>query len=300
MIKSFKHTDVLPDSFKKNLFKKRFSYTPTLEIKAFDPDKEMTIHVIANAAIPDRMKEIIDTEAWDLDNYEKNPIVLLQHDQNRRVGKCSAFSVGKSGLEADIILGDPSKAPLTQLQVDTRSEVAQGILKGISVGFLPRVVEYDEEAETLRYTEVELLEISLVSIPMQQDSLVTSVKSFNGDIMSDNKTNKSEPDQEGVTAQLKELKSMASDHSDCLKDMHKSIKDLHKKVDAMKEKSAKDPDDDGDDDSGEKALKNENKKLKEKLKEMGDQFKELSEQSEALLNKLTEQGLLKKSEGGKQ
>lgn len=287
-IKAFKITDQLPERFKKDVFKKRFISASALAVKAFDPEKEMVIEGVANGAAEDRCSEQILPQAWDFENYKKNPIILIQHDQNRRVGTCVEFSADKEGLHCRALIGDPTKAPLTQLQMDTRSEIAQGILKAFSVGFLPRTVEYDEESETLRYTSVELLEISLVSIPMQQDSLVTSVKSFEGKKM-DNLNTKGEPNEGGPDAQLKELKEMASDHKKCLKDMHKSLKDLHDKVDGLKGKAAAPSDDDGDEDDNQKAIQ----KLKDDNRKLRNEVKELTESSEALLSELKKQGVIK-------
>ncbi len=152
-------------------------------LKAFDPKGEMIVGGCANKAKPDRWNEIIDPEAWDIKNFLKNPVILREHNRAWVIGKAIECVVKKDGLYYKAQIGDPSICELTAMQIESRSLLAQGYLKTNSVGFVPHVIEYDEDNDVLRYTAVELLEISIVTIPMQQDSLITSVKSWKGKTM---------------------------------------------------------------------------------------------------------------------
>lgn len=148
------------------------------EVKAFDPAREMVVEGIANLAEPDRWGEVIDPKAWRLDQYKSNPLILREHDRRLPIGTCLEVAARLDGLYYRAQIGDPARAPLTVCQQETRSLLAQGILRTNSVGFLPHVIEWDEDDDVLRYTDVELLEISIVAIPMQQDSVITDVKSW--------------------------------------------------------------------------------------------------------------------------
>lgn len=139
-------------------------------------EDEMMIEGVANAADPDRGRELILSSAWNTDNFELNPIILFNHNHNWPIGSCVEYKVEDQGLYYRACIGKPTAYPeLTETQEMCRSLLAQGILRASSVGFMPLNIEYDEENDILRYTEVELLEISLVSIPMQQGSLLDSV-----------------------------------------------------------------------------------------------------------------------------
>ena len=143
---------------------------------AIAPEDDMTIEGMANAADPDRGRELILSSAWKTANFELNPIILFNHNHNWPIGSCVEYKVEDQGLYYRACIGKPSAySCLTETQEMCRSLLAQGILRASSVGFLPLNIEYDEENDILRYTEVELLEISVVSVPMQQGSLLDSV-----------------------------------------------------------------------------------------------------------------------------
>lgn len=278
MKKHFKIDDVnLPKEFKK-LFCKRY-IAPTMVIKSFNPEKEMIIEGIANAAQPDRCEETILPEAWNLDNYKKNSIILLEHDRDKPIGTCLDFGVDKNGLYYRARIGDPSVADLTVDQIKARSLLAQGILKANSVGFLPRVIEWDEVEETLTYTEVELLEISVVSIPMQQDSLITSVKSFGEKVMTD-KVQKSD-DQFG------QLKDMLGENTSCTKEIHDMVSKVVKAISDMPPKE-----DPAAGDEPVKALKDTIAKQAKEIETLKTQLAESEKSMNDLCDNLEKQGLI--------
>lgn len=152
--------------------------------KSFDPEKPLVIEGFANAAILDRTEEIMPKECWDLVNFLKNPVILSGHNSwqnSHAIGKALSIEPTDKGLRLVAEIGDPSLGyELTDEQKTNRSLIAQGVLKAFSVGFIPHVWEYDEETETLTYKRVELLEVSVVSIPCQPDSLIETAKRNSG------------------------------------------------------------------------------------------------------------------------
>lgn len=238
-------------------------------VKSFDPAEEMIIEGCANMAKPDRVSEVIDPKAWRLDNFKRNAVMLYEHDRFRPVGLCLDTSVTDQGLFFRSVIGNPKLASLTDDQIKVRSLLAQGILKTNSVGFIPHQLEFDEALEVLRYTVVELLEISIVSIPMQQDSIITSVKSWRArsmDTPTQTAVEKAIADQVVLVKQCHEmLTGITSKHQD-------EVKALTAQIEQLKTASA--------------ALTTENGELK-------TAYETLNTKSVALLTKLREAGLIK-------
>ena len=150
-----------------------------LEIKGIEPTVEdpsvLKIAGYANYATKDRGNEVIMPEAWKkgLDNYKKNPVILFQHDHNKPIGTCTNITIDDKGLfiEANI-------SSAAEKLYGTQTLIRDGALKAFSVGFIPKRGKKDSATDTLYITELELLENSVVSVPMQQDSLFSVVKSL--------------------------------------------------------------------------------------------------------------------------
>jgi uncharacterized protein len=64
----------------------------------------------------------------------------------------------------------------TRLGQDVHTLLSDGALDSFSIGFIPRDFDRDEKAGTRNLKAVELLECSLVSLPMQPRATVTHVK----------------------------------------------------------------------------------------------------------------------------
>lgn len=169
----------IPKKLEKKMYHKMFSLVKSE--KAYDPSQPMTISGIANMAKEDRMSDLILKEAWQVDNYKNNPVILFNHCYDNLVGRATDIQATDNGLEITAQIGDPEAGyELTDIQKNTRSLLAQGILKAFSVGFFPLEAEYDETNNRFVITKAELLEVSLVSVPCQQESLISEVKNILG------------------------------------------------------------------------------------------------------------------------
>jgi len=139
----------------------------------FDEESKLRIEGIANANIVDRVDERMDPRGIDIQNFMLNPILLADHFYMTgfAVGEVEELRTEDDGVHFVAYIGDPTKAPLTQLQRDVRSLVAQGILKTVSVGFIPTKIQapvYDDEGRIVEPAVVlawELLELSIVAVP---------------------------------------------------------------------------------------------------------------------------------------
>lgn len=149
----------------------------------------------ASTADEDRGNDIVLPEAFRKSiqkDYKNNPIILFQHNTNRPIGKAVSMQIDQKGLFIEAIVYDEEIA----MKVDKE------VLRTFSIGYYPIVIEYrdadtdqvldpENDRDFMRIwmgdnvkriiKELELLEISVVSIPMNQNALFSlskSLKSF--------------------------------------------------------------------------------------------------------------------------
>lgn len=151
--------------------------------KGYDPSQKLVIAGVANANIIDRVQERLDPVGLDIQNYMKNRQLLAHHSYYHPIGQVEELMVQEDGVYFSAWIGDPSQAELTDMQREIRSLVAQGILRTVSVGFIPKKIkaplfgENGELQEPAVIEQWELLELSIVAVPCNQDS-VFQVKNF--------------------------------------------------------------------------------------------------------------------------
>jgi HK97 family phage prohead protease len=125
---------------------------------------------------PDRYGDVLSADGWELANFKKNPIALFNHNSSFPIGKWKGLKV-----EDDALRGHLELAPAgTSERIDEiRKLVEAGILRAVSVGFLPvesRARSKTEPGEL--YVKQELIETSLVSIPANPNAIAVA-KSLN-------------------------------------------------------------------------------------------------------------------------
>lgn len=127
----------------------------------------------ANRATVDRGDEVIATDAWELDNFKNNPVILFNHGMDKLggipVGKAVAVTPTDEGLHLQVRISNSKTPEITMI----RDLVEERILRAFSVGFEPKETDTVEiEGKSVRMiTKAELFETSIVGIPMNQDSL---------------------------------------------------------------------------------------------------------------------------------
>lgn len=150
------------------------SLDTTLIVKgAKDDDESLVIKGMASTDSVDRAHDIVLPSAWSkggLDNFKKNPILLLNHDYNKPIGRATEIKVVENGLE---LTGVISKAAGRAYDL-----VKEGILKAFSVSFMVKDWDYNEEQDAWVVKEAELLETSIVAVPCNQDCVFDLSKSF--------------------------------------------------------------------------------------------------------------------------
>ena len=115
----------------------------------------------------------VDPVGWELDNYNKNPVMLWGHDDNiPAIGNMHNVRV-----ESGRLIGKPvfASKDIDEFAWSIGQKVEQGILTSGSVGFMTLKVEVEEKEDKLPVViskEQELFEFSIVNIP----ALVSAVK----------------------------------------------------------------------------------------------------------------------------
>ena len=142
--------------------------------KADEPIDSIYISGYASANVPDRDGDIIPSSAWEkgITNYLKNPIVLAHHDRDDPAGRVVEHRIDNKGLWVKARIS--AAAEIFNL-------VKDGVLTAFSVGFRVLDAEYNAAAELFVIKELELVEISVVSIPCNQDTLFSLTKSLSSD-----------------------------------------------------------------------------------------------------------------------
>jgi len=139
-----------------------------------EADGSILIEGMASTTTMDRVGDIIQADAWTktggLTNYKKNPIVLFNHQYSKPIGKAVDLHVSPEGLYI--------KAKISKASGDIGELIKDGVLGAFSVGFRIKDAEYDDKTEGFIIKDAELFEISVVSIPANQEAVFSLAKSF--------------------------------------------------------------------------------------------------------------------------
>ena len=132
----------------------------------------ITIEGYASTDDIDRQGDIVPASVWKkgIQNYLKNPVILAYHDHSEPVGRMVDHRVDSKGLWV--------KARISSAAGEVFDLVKDGILTAFSIGFRIVDAEYDAAKELFVVKELELHEISVVSVPANQNTLFSLSKAF--------------------------------------------------------------------------------------------------------------------------
>lgn len=145
-----------------------------LEIKSVNDD-ERTISGIATTPEPDRMGDIVEPMGA---KFAAEIPLLWQHQHDKPVGYAKFGRATKSGIPFTANLPNIAEAgPLKDLVDMAWQSVKARLVKGVSIGF--RALNYDSlPTGGLRFTETEVYELSLVTIPANASATIQAIKSM--------------------------------------------------------------------------------------------------------------------------
>lgn len=119
----------------------------------------------------DRAGDVVPAPVWEagMENYLKNPVILAYHEHDEPVGRMVEHKIDSNGLWIKARISAAAKI---------FNLVKDGVLTAFSVGFRINDAEYNSAAEVFVVKELELIEISVVSVPANQNTLFSLSKAF--------------------------------------------------------------------------------------------------------------------------
>jgi len=144
--------------------------------KEFNDNERSVVHYITTTT-KDRYGDIVNPMGADLSNYEKNPIVLFNHNPNWVIAKSLWRKNEKDGILAK------TKFASIDFASDIYQLYKEGVMNAWSIGFIPDWQEAVDLENGYLFNKWELVEYSAVSIPANPDAITIGrsiVKSYEG------------------------------------------------------------------------------------------------------------------------
>ena len=144
-----------------------------------DDEKNRTITFVASTEAKDRMGDVIMQDGFVLKNFRKNPVFLWAHNSfELPIGRVKRTKVEDGKLMATVEFATADENPHADLVFRLYKG---GFLHAVSVGFQALEFEPLDENDTsffapLRFTKVDLLEISAVNVPANPQALISATE----------------------------------------------------------------------------------------------------------------------------
>ena len=227
---------------KSALGKSALAFAYTEKGAAYDAETHQATFVISDASV-DRDKDILFPDGVDLTDYDKNPVVLYQHDSHG-----DSLPVGhavRTWVDSGRVLSTVQFNQTNALAKEVEAAVAAGDLRACSVGFIGVKCEQNSNRPTRwggfgqDIKEWILLEWSIVKIPSNPNAVLDR-KAFDAFLESAMSTisltpadpsavvNKDGDAGAGLMGQIATAHKEAMGHLKACKDMHDSLKEMHK------------------------------------------------------------------------
>lgn len=238
----------------------------------------LEIEGYASTKDKDRWNDIVEPKAFEkaLATYMTNPIVLLQHKHDKPIGVVTDAKIDNKGLYI--------KANITENTDNVMSAIRNGVLRTFSIGYGLKEGDYEinefiDENGNADYTatikNLELYEISVVSVPMNAYALMKSIEDcFETEEVEDEENGKNGAEEEKKVEVKAEEENSENEWEEISEEMHSN--DEGEKVDENENLDEKiDEDLDEDEEKEETLTGNINLDLKE---ESTEENKEESEE----------------------
>tara|TARA_R100000231_G_scaffold60204_1_gene49237 strand:- start:3226 stop:5910 length:2685 start_codon:yes stop_codon:yes gene_type:complete len=166
--------------------------------------KSLKIAGYANTTTKDRAGDVVTAQAWakGVENYRRNPVLLYQHKHDAPIGRVDKITVDKKGIFVEAAVSEAAER-----NQGIQTLIRDGALKSFSVGFRVKDGKYNREDDSMMITDVELMEISVVSVPCNQDSLFSIRKSFESDTDFEEFKKSFEPASEDEVKMMRSIKA---------------------------------------------------------------------------------------------
>jgi HK97 family phage prohead protease len=142
---------------------------------------------VITAETLDRDGEVLIPQGMNSTEFESNPVLFWNHDYSQPVGKANGLKRKESTIIGDFTFAQRPDGYNGEFFPEVAAAlVGQGIIKGVSVGYVPedggtrRASEVDRKKYGDRvhtvYSRWKLLEVSLAPLQSNPDALITAVK----------------------------------------------------------------------------------------------------------------------------
>jgi HK97 family phage prohead protease len=161
-----------------------------------DASGDCIIEGYANTSSKDRVGDVVLPEAFEktLAVFMTNPVLLANHDWNDCCGVVLSAEITDKGLFV--------KARISDTREDIKTLVREGCLRTFSIGYNEVVADFDEATKTKYIKELELLEISIVTVPANAEALFS---------VQDTKNEPADGKKSAVTKTAKALQDFIAD-----------------------------------------------------------------------------------------
>jgi len=146
--------------------------------------QDKPIKFVASTANPDRYGDVVDQKGWDLRAYNRNPVVLFNHNPSQMpIGK------GKAYVENEQLMLEVEFDQKDDMAKTIEQKVRDGYINAVSVGFQPSKTiarsslpaDHPYHGKSGSYFQSsELLEVSIVTIPANNEATLS--KQFSREI----------------------------------------------------------------------------------------------------------------------
>lgn len=144
---------------------KTLDFTITKQFVTKDAAADCIIEGYANTSSKDRVGDVVLPEAFasTLATYMTNPVMLENHDWDKPAGCILESKIDDKGLWV--------RAKVSAARPDLQVMVREGTLRTFSIGYNEVLADFDDATKTKIIKELELLEISIVTVPANAEAL---------------------------------------------------------------------------------------------------------------------------------
>lgn len=152
----------------------------SFKVKQEGENKSIEIEGYASTKDIDRYGDVVNPSAFEesIDLFMKNPVMLLQHDHNKRIGDFTELKIDENGLYAKGLVKYTAGDDELFAKIENKS------LKGFSIGYRVLEAEFkditDEKGNVIDWifviNKLDLVEISVVNVPANPYTLMKSLE----------------------------------------------------------------------------------------------------------------------------
>lgn len=148
------------------------------KVKEID-DSRRVFKGIATTPAVDRVGDTIDPKGAQF----TNPLTLLhQHDHRLPIGKVRFKKPTTAGIEFEAEMPIIEEEGALKERVDTAwGEIKYDLVRAVSIGFSPIKYAFKDDGG-IEFQEIEIYELSTVSVPANAQAIITEAKSMTPDL----------------------------------------------------------------------------------------------------------------------